>query len=304
MARIALKIDVDTDRGTLEGVPRLVSLFERLDVRATFLFSLGPDQTGRAVKRAFRRGFMGKVRRTSVLKHYGLKTLLYGTLLPGPHIGRRRGAVLRDVANHGFEVGVHTYNHVKWQDRVAASDEPWTRRELTLARDEFARIFSRQPTVHGAAGWQVNQHVPQLEQELGFKYASDGRGTGPFMPVVSGVAINVPQMPTTLPTLDELIGRPDLESTDPIDHLFSLTEEQADRDHVYTLHAELEGNTYLGAFERLIRGWRERGADLIDMASYAATLNSAGLPRCEMVEGTVEGRSGTLACQGAPKTLA
>src|ERR1700716_3819279 len=61
MSRIALKIDVDTDRGTLEGVPRLVSLFERLDVRATFLLSLGPDQTGRAVKRAFRRGFMGKV---------------------------------------------------------------------------------------------------------------------------------------------------------------------------------------------------------------------------------------------------
>ena len=44
MARIALKIDVDTDRGTHEGVPRLVSLFERLGVRATFLFSLGPDQ--------------------------------------------------------------------------------------------------------------------------------------------------------------------------------------------------------------------------------------------------------------------
>src|SRR5579871_3715116 len=106
MGRIALKIDVDTDRGTLEGVPRLAGLFERLGVRATFLFSLGPDQTGRAVKRAFRRGFMGKVRRTSVLKHYGLKTLLYGTVLPGPHIGRRRADILRSVGSR-FEVGVH-----------------------------------------------------------------------------------------------------------------------------------------------------------------------------------------------------
>src|SRR5690349_22121135 len=136
MARIALKIDVDTDRGTAEGVPRLAALFERLDVRATFLFSLGPDHTGRAVKRAFRRGFMGKVRRTSVLKHYGLKTVLYGTLLPGPHIGRRGAAVMRGVDAQGFEVGVHTYDHIKWQDGVARADEPWTRRELTLARDE------------------------------------------------------------------------------------------------------------------------------------------------------------------------
>ena len=301
MARIALKIDVDTDRGTLEGVPRLAGLFERLDVRATFLFSLGPDQTGRAVKRAFRRGFMGKVRRTSVLKHYGLKTLLYGTLLPGPHIGRRRGSIMRNVESHGFEVGVHTYNHVKWQDTVAGADEPWTRRELMLARDEFAQVFSRPPVVHGAAGWQVNRYVPHLEQQLGFEYASDGRGTGPFVPVANGVAVNVPQMPTTLPTLDELIGRPDLEGVDPIDHLFSLTDGQPVRDHVYTLHAELEGNTYLAAFERLIRGWRSRGVDLVDLAAYAASLRVVDLPRCEMVEGTVEGRSGVLACQGVPR---
>jgi peptidoglycan/xylan/chitin deacetylase (PgdA/CDA1 family) len=210
---------------------------------------------------------------------------------------------MRDVASRGFEVGVHTHNHVKWQDTVAGADETWTRRELTLARDEFAQIFSRPPAVHGAAGWQVNRFVPQLEQQLGFEYASDGRGTGPFVPVANGVAVNVPQMPTTLPTLDELIGRPDLEGVDPIDHLFSLTEGQPVRDHVYTLHAELEGNTYLEAFERLIRGWRSRGVDLIDLAAYAASLRLVDLPRCEMVEGTVEGRSGVLACQGVPRSL-
>jgi peptidoglycan/xylan/chitin deacetylase (PgdA/CDA1 family) len=263
------------------------------------LFSLGPDQTGRAVKRAFRRGFMGKVRRTSVLKHYGLKTLLYGTLLPGPHIGRRRGSIMRDIASRGFEVGVHTYNHVKWQDHVAGADEAWTRRELMLARDEFAQIFSRPPVVHGAAGWQVNRHVPELERELGFRYASDGRGTGPFLPVANGRTVDVLQMPTTLPTLDELIGRPDIE-TDPIEHLSALTARHPDRDHVYTLHAELEGNTYLADFERLLRGWQERGGQLIDLATYAGGLEVAKLPRCEMVEGTVDGRSGTLACQGAP----
>lgn len=297
MGHIALKVDVDTDRGTLEGVPRLADLFERLGVQATFLFSLGPDQTGRAVKRAFRRGFVGKVRRTSVLRHYGLKTLLYGTLLPGPHIGRRRGALLRDVAKRGFEVGVHTYNHVRWQDGVARAAESWTRRELTLARDQFVEIFSRPPAVHGAAGWQVNRHVPGLEQELGFRYASDARGTGPFVPVADGVAVEVPQMPTTLPTLDELIGRSDLGGLDPIDHLLALTGERADRDHVYTLHAELEGGVYLEAFERLVRAWRDRGAFLTDLATYAATLDVARLPRCEMIAGSVAGRAGLLAYQ-------
>ena len=77
--RLGLKVDVDTLRGTREGVPKLVELLRKHGVAATFLFSLGPDHTGRAIRRVFRRGFVGKVRRTSVVKHYGVRTLLYGT---------------------------------------------------------------------------------------------------------------------------------------------------------------------------------------------------------------------------------
>ena len=81
MRQLVLKVDVDTYRGTLIGVPRLVDLFRRHGADATFLFSLGPDHTGRAIKRVFRPGFLSKVSRTSVLAHYGLKTLLYLSLI-------------------------------------------------------------------------------------------------------------------------------------------------------------------------------------------------------------------------------
>jgi len=303
MATIALKIDVDTWRGTREGVPRLVHLLTRHGVRATFLFSLGPDHTGRAIKRAFRRGFMGKVKRTSVVSHYGLKTLMYGVLLPGPHIGRGCAPQMRAVAAAGFEVGVHTYDHVKWQDGVATAGEPWARRELTLARDQFVEVFGTPPAVHGAAGWQVNTFVPGLEQALGFRYASDVRGSAPFVPVVNGVAVDVPQLPTTLPTLDELIGREDLGGADPVDHLVKLTRAEPARDQVFTLHAELEGGAYLPALERLITLWRADGHQVTDMATYAAALDFARLPRCRIVAGTVEGRSGLLASQAATEPL-
>lgn len=297
MATIALKIDVDTFRGTREGVPRLAQLLTRVGARATFLFSVGPDHTGRAIKRVFRPGFMGKVKRTSVVEHYGLKTLMYGVLLPGPHIGRGCREVMQQIARNGFEVGVHTYDHIKWQDGVAAASASWTRRELTLALEEFLQVFERHPLVHGAAGWQVNEHVPTLEQELGFRYASDTRGVCPFVPVVEGAEVAVPQLPTTLPTLDELIGRPDLAGVDPVDHLLALTARDAQRDHVFTLHAELEGGAYLQSFERLLRTWRARGVHLTDLATYAGTLDVKKLPRCRIVEGSVPGRSGVLASQ-------
>jgi undecaprenyl phosphate-alpha-L-ara4FN deformylase len=298
VALIALKVDVDTFRGTREGAVRLADLLERMDARATFLFSLGPDHTGRAIKRVFRRGFLGKVKRTSVLEHYGVKTLLYGVLLPGPHIGRRCRSFMQDIGRRGFEVGVHTWDHIRWQDGVAHANESWTRRELALAAGEFADIFGRPAAVHGAAGWQMNAFVPALEAQLGFRYASDTRGREPFLPANGTGAAAVPQLPTTLPTFDELIGRDDLGGQDPVDHLLALTAAQPGGDQVFTLHAELEGGAYLASFERLLREWRARGARLTDLATYASQLDPTRLPHCSIDAGTVPGRSGTLAVQG------
>jgi undecaprenyl phosphate-alpha-L-ara4FN deformylase len=144
----------------------------------------------------------------------------------------------------------------------------------------------------------MNAYVPQLQQELGFRYASDTRGTGPFLPQLAQGVGRVPQLPTTLPTLDELIGRPDLDGADPVDHLLGLTSNAARRDQVFTLHAELEGGAYLGAFERLLRAWQGRGFELTDLGTYLAGLDLARLPQGRIVAGTVAGRSGALAVQG------
>ena len=309
MPRIALKIDVDTDQGTATGALQLARALERRGIPATFLFSVGPDHTGRALRRVFRRGFLGKVRRTSVLKHYGVRTLLYGTLLPGPHIGKRRADVMRSIAGSGFEVGVHAYDHVKWQDGVTTADEHWTRRQLVLALEEFGEIFSRGPIVHGAAGWQMNAYVPGLQEQLGFHYASDTRGTHAFLPMVNGVVYSVPQLPTTLPTLDELLGRDDVPQSALAAHLQALVEKSG-TDQVFTLHAELEGCAYLDLFLELIDRWRASGFLLEDLAGHHAALRESTLPVHELAMGQVEGRSGWLAVQGpaqpavfAPATL-
>ena len=164
-ARIGLKVDVDTLRGTREGVPRLMALFKKHGVDATFYFSVGPDNTGRAMRRVFRKGFAQKVARTSVLKHYGLKTLLYGVLLPGPDIGRSAGDVMRSVHDAGFEVGLHTYDHVRWQDYVANATAAWTRTEFERGIQAFERVFGFPPQSHAAAGWQINASGLELEQE-------------------------------------------------------------------------------------------------------------------------------------------
>jgi peptidoglycan/xylan/chitin deacetylase (PgdA/CDA1 family) len=302
--QVALKVDVDTLRGTLEGVPALLRLLDRHRLRATFLFSLGPDHTGRAIKRIFRPGFFAKVQRTSVASHYGLRTLLYGTLLPGPDIGRRGGDVMRAAAAAGHEVGIHCHDHILWQDHVARRGEDWTRREMQRAAEAFERVFGRRASVHGAAGWQINAHALQIEQQMGFTYASDVRGTHPFLPVMNGKASACPQIPTTLPTLDELVGREGIGEGNVHEQVHAASRRPVPDGHVYTLHAELEGMKLLPVMERLLRMWRADGIAVGPVETLYARLDPARLPRHRVDWGTVGGRSGLLAVQGPPEGTA
>ncbi len=294
---MALKVDVDTLRGTLEGVPALAALLGRLGAGATFYFSVGPDHTGRAVRRIFRRGFLRKVRRTSVAAHYGVRTLLYGTLLPGPRIGARAGDAMRAVRDAGFEVGVHCHDHVRWQDGVRAADAAWTRREFERAVTGFATVFGEPPRSHAAAGWQVNAHLLRLEQEFGLDFASDTRGSRPFYPSMDGVAGRCAQIPTTLPTFDELVGVDGRDASAAARRVLELTRSGGPATHVFTLHAELEGMRLLPQFERLLRSWLEEGYALVAMRDLAARLGGE-VPRHRVELEGVPGRSGVLAVQG------
>jgi peptidoglycan/xylan/chitin deacetylase (PgdA/CDA1 family) len=297
-ARVALKIDADTYRGTREGVPRLIDMLQRHGAGATFLFSLGPDHTGRAIKRVLRRGFLKKVSRTSVLEHYGMATLLYGTALPGPDIGRRCADTMRRARDAGFEVGIHTWDHVKWQDSVAAANARWTEREMQLACERFEEIFGERARVHGAAGWQMNLHAYRATQRLGFDYCSDTRGKCPFIPIYNAEIIACPQLPTTLPTLDELIGVEGLTADNVADHVLQLSRNAPPTGHIYTLHAELEGMKLAAVFERLLAGWRADGCELVSLRDYFSALEPKTLPRHVVTAAEIPGRSGALALQG------
>jgi undecaprenyl phosphate-alpha-L-ara4FN deformylase len=299
---IGLKVDVDTLRGTREGVPRLMKLFKKLKLDASFYFSVGPDNTGRALRRVFRKGFAQKVARTSVLKHYGLKTLLYGIVLPGPDIGREAGAVMRSVRDAGFEVGLHTYDHVRWQDHVAKASAAWTRIEFERGMNAFERVFGTYPKSHAAAGWQINAHALELEREYGLSYASDTRGRTPFWPLLPQGPSTCPQLPTTLPTFDELLGRDGIDESNIADAVFRLsgTTPGPPRDgqlHVFTLHAELEGMRLLGPFEALLQSWQAAGAKISALAAIRELGLQWPVPDQAVMMGEIPGRSGLLAVQ-------
>jgi undecaprenyl phosphate-alpha-L-ara4FN deformylase len=297
--RLALKVDVDTDRGTREGVPNLVADCQEVGAPACFLFSLGPDQTGRAITRVLRPGFFQKVSRTSVVEIYGLRTLLNGTLLPAPHIGRRNAATMRAVRDAGFEVGIHCYNHYRWQDYVQTMSLEEVREEFLAARAEFLRIFGAEAATAGAAGWQSNARSREIYDEAGLLYASDTRGGAPFFPRINGKVFRTLEIPSTLPTFDELMGRPEYPDDRIVAHYLSLLRD--DRPNVFTLHAEIEGMGRRQLFRDLLAACRSQEVEFIRLDALAKELlaHRAAIPTRDQVLAEIDGRSGVVATQAA-----
>ncbi len=296
--RVALKIDVDTDRGTRLGVPNLVADLRAAGMPATFFFSLGPDNTGRAITRVFRPGFLKKVGRTNVVGLYGVRTLLNGTLLPAPHIARCNTATMRAVRDAGFEVGIHCHDHYRWQDHVHTMTAAEVHAEFNAARREFDEVFGTAATAAAAPGWQTNATSRATYDRAGLLYASDTRGTAPFFPVVNGQATSTLEIPTTLPTLDELLGRPEYPEDRIVPHLLSLL--RPGQMHVFTLHAEIEGMKKRALFQALLDALKTAGVEVVTLERVArdCLANRAAIPLCDLQQGTVDGRSGSVGVQG------
>jgi undecaprenyl phosphate-alpha-L-ara4FN deformylase len=295
---VALKIDVDTHQGLELGVPQLASMFESEGVAASFYVSMGPDNSGRAILRVFRnRGFLSKMFRTKAVSMYGTRTILSGTLLPSRPIALSFPGILRDLKARGFEVGVHGYDHVRWQDHLDAIGEAGVRNELEDAFEAYRAIFDEASKSFAAPGWRTNDAALVALDTMGIDYRSDTRGGAPYRCFVEGRVLATPEIPTTLPTLDEVMGRRDL-SDDSAVREFYLGLCKPDALNVHTIHAETEGMGQLENFTALIRALKNRGAKFVQLREVACRLNRAELPACEVVRTTLPGRAGWISAQG------
>jgi undecaprenyl phosphate-alpha-L-ara4FN deformylase len=170
----------------------------------------------------------------------------------------------------------------------------WRAHRLTGHR----AVFGSAPAAHAAAGWQTNAHMLQLVQDFQFSYTSDTRGRAPFWPAIGVTRSRCIEIPTTLPTFDELIGANGVTERTIADAIFAASQEPAAPGHVFTLHAELEGQKLAGEFARLLTRWREMNIALVSMNTFAAAIDRAIVPTAAIVYGEVPGRSGQLAVQG------
>jgi undecaprenyl phosphate-alpha-L-ara4FN deformylase len=298
--QLGLKVDVDTLQGFREGVPALVEILATRGIKASFFVALGPDNSGKAVFRVFRQqGFLEKMWRTRAPALYGLRTMFYGTLLPAPLIGKEAGEILRALAGAGHEVGLHGYDHVLWHDHLLTMSREEVSRELARAQESFASCLGRAARAFAAPGWQCSAAHRAVLAANGFLYGSDTRGYAPYFPRYGEEINPLLEIPTTLPTLDELLGFNGCSPEDFAELVLSRLQ-QAELPQVLTVHAEVEGGPLRGEFARLLDRCRDGGVEFFRLEDRARELleKRQKISVATVRQARLPGRAGRVSCQG------
>jgi peptidoglycan/xylan/chitin deacetylase (PgdA/CDA1 family) len=250
------------------------------------------------VKRVFRRGFVRKVMSASPAASYGIRTMLYGTLLPAPDIGKRKEAVarMREAAAAGHECGVHAWDHVDWHDRLPGMERSEVFETFGRASDRFEEIFGRAAEVAGAPGWTANGLSVEAYEARGIRVASDSRGGAPFRPLRSdGSPSAIVEVPSTLPTLDELLAFEEFQGEKregTVGYLRRAVTE-ASGTSVHSIHTEIEGGRALAPlFERQMAAWMAEGVRFVTLGEAAAEAGPPdALPVRALATTMLRGRS-------------
>jgi len=295
--RLALRIAAESLRGMRVGVPRLVDLLRERSAGATFFFDFGPDRSGRRAKQLKRQLSPSALAVADPLERFGRLGLFHGVLWPGPRLAWLAAKSMRAARDAGFEVGLRAWSGVEWTAKAPRADGKWTERTMRRAARAFERVFGEPPRAHAAPDWVMNVHAFRLTQRLGFDYGADSRGEAAFVPVHRAELVACPQLPTTLPTLDELVMA-ELSVEAAVERLLAMTAADP-REHTFAASAELEGQKLAPEFARLLDGWLAQGYEIVALRTLLEGITVRGLPRHCLVEVVNETRDAMPAVQGS-----
>jgi undecaprenyl phosphate-alpha-L-ara4FN deformylase len=155
-----------------------------------------------------------------------------------------------------------------------------------------------------APGWQCTPPALDALVAEQFYYLSNTRGYAPYFPRVGARAWPVLEIPTTLPTMDELLGLQGRSPAAVNEEILGLLE--TGDTQILTIHAEVEGRVCRREFADLLHKVQGRGIRFIRLLDYARELwqHPELLPRAAMAPGTLPGRAGTVTCQGRQEEAA
>ena len=164
--------------------------------------------------------------------------------------------------------------------------------EIRRGYDLLNNILGKAPECFAAPAWKVTSEALRALDQFPFRFESDCRGYSLFHPKLEDHEFNHVQIPATLPTYDELIGR---ECTPETYNDYLLNMIQPDSLNVLTIHAEAEGISCLSLFEDFLDTAKQKEIVFVHLGDLLSDTGATDIS--EIKHDMVAGRSGWISRQ-------
>lgn len=148
-----ISIHVDGYYGLVKGVPNLLDLFERYNIKATFYINMGFE--------SFIFDYLiykNKCKRTKpkvIIERYSKIQLLFMVLLHRG-LGHSHLKILREIKKRGHEVEIHCWNHLEWSKNFNNFNY---KKQIERSIKSYQKIFGYKPKKFVAPTWKINNNI-------------------------------------------------------------------------------------------------------------------------------------------------
>ena len=200
--RFCFRFDVDSHRCVSEGVPNLLRLAERLDVRFTFFVNMGrltsrPRTAARLLGGAVTPTDGAPIHKLPLRRKLGTLGMAE-VLAVNPLVGAGHRGIVRQAFLAGHEIGLHGgRNHRVWQDAGRSWPEARIRSEIRWGLNQLLEAGVSEAPGFSSPGWSGSAEIDRVAADY-FRYSVDVRGEHEKTVEAVGPGVPLPRVPTNI----------------------------------------------------------------------------------------------------------
>ena len=178
----ALRIDIESDKGIKFGLPKILCLLKKYNLKASFYLTMGGESNLFELLK-----YRKKLKGERKIKVFSFLEKLRMIFFPGDFV-KNNHVILKRILDEGHELGIHGWKHRAWTRGLEKID---IKMELIKAINKYQKIFGRKPVSFSAPGFNTNREVIRFLERQGLKVISDLPGEKPFK-IKDTKIINIP----------------------------------------------------------------------------------------------------------------
>ncbi|HCR36096.1 TPA: hypothetical protein DIU22_03595 [Candidatus Woesebacteria bacterium] len=169
MKKFTLRVDVESERGIKEGIPPLLNLLKKHNIKASFYVSMGGESNILELLK-YRKSLESSMERN--VSVWSLRDKFRMAFFPKDFVTINRD-ILKLILEEGHELGIHGWKHREWTRGLNMIDIEKT---VDKSVSKYEKLFGKKPISFSAPGFNSNEKVLKILRTRGIKFMSDFPG--------------------------------------------------------------------------------------------------------------------------------